>query len=274
MYSFCFQSVQVYFVLKSGNPNGEFSVDPSSGRIVVAGKLDRDTVPVIHLVLAAVDRGAPPLESTVTITIYLSDVNDSPPRFTSKSYIASVNEINPIGTSVTTVTAIDPDAPGPGSEVRYSLLKDGGGDFTIDAVSGLIETAQLLDRETTARYDIIAMATDQDLNPAARHSSTVTVTVLIGDYNDNPPKFTSKPIIGGLLQDAVTGAEAATLSATDLDGGGKAPLSYSIFAGDSVNFSVNPLSGVVKFTGLPGSLSFQKKPFFNMTARATDSGGR
>ena len=240
----------------------------------MAGSLDRDTSPVIHLVLAAVDGGTPQLSATVTITINLSDVNDNPPRFTKAPYTASISESAFVGASVVTVTAIDPDAPGPRSEVRYYFQDDANAHFTINAVSGLIQTAKLLDREQTAKYNLVVGARDQDPDPASCLSSVAMVTVLIGDINDNLPVFTSSPVVGGLAENAVNSTIAVTLSATDRDQGQNAALTYRIFGADSAMFRVDPATGVVRFIGAVGSISFVTKRFYNMTARATDSGGR
>lgn len=59
--------------------------------------------------------------------------------------------------------------------------------FHIDPHSGAVTLAAPLDRETTSAYSFTVVATDGGPEPL---SSSARVTVLVQDYNDNPPVFT------------------------------------------------------------------------------------
>nr|XP_023671986.1 cadherin-18-like [Paramormyrops kingsleyae]XP_023671987.1 cadherin-18-like [Paramormyrops kingsleyae]XP_023671988.1 cadherin-18-like [Paramormyrops kingsleyae]XP_023671989.1 cadherin-18-like [Paramormyrops kingsleyae]XP_023671991.1 cadherin-18-like [Paramormyrops kingsleyae]XP_023671992.1 cadherin-18-like [Paramormyrops kingsleyae] len=125
-----------------------------------------------------------PFADTTTLKIIVGDV-DEPPVFSMDYYILDVYENAPVGTEVGTVTARDPDSTN--SPIRYfidsGLNKDAC--FSIDAVTGVIMTTQILDREETAWHNITVTAVEAD-NPSLISHIPVTVQVL--DVNDNPPR--------------------------------------------------------------------------------------
>ncbi|KAK3556136.1 hypothetical protein QTP70_005619 [Hemibagrus guttatus] len=88
------------------------------------------------------------------------------------------------------VMASDADDPTYGSSARivYSVL-DGEKFFTVDRQTGVIRTAVAdLDRETQDRYELVVKATDMAGQMGGLSGST-TVTIVITDVNDNPPRF-------------------------------------------------------------------------------------
>ena len=73
------------------------------------------------------------------------------------------------------------------ARIRYSII-DGNADgkFTINAISGLINTTGPLDREQKGKYQLKVKATD---GGTPQMSSSVPVEVIVGDLNDNNPEF-------------------------------------------------------------------------------------
>jgi hypothetical protein len=55
--------------------------------------LDRETTPVVVLVLTATDGGSPPRADTFRIEVTLDDINDNTPFFVPAVYTASVAEV-------------------------------------------------------------------------------------------------------------------------------------------------------------------------------------
>lgn len=64
--------------------------------------------------------------------------------------------------------------------------------FRIDPHTGTLTLAAPLDRETIAQYSFTVTATDGGPKPL---STSTRVTVMIKDYNDNPPVFTKDTYI-------------------------------------------------------------------------------
>lgn len=65
--------------------------------------------------------------------------------------------------------------------------------FRIDETSGELFTTDTLDRETVAIYRLIVIGSDK--HPSQPLSSSVFVTVLIGDINDHWPQFMNSPYV-------------------------------------------------------------------------------
>lgn len=65
--------------------------------------------------------------------------------------------------------------------------------FAIDETSGEMFTTDVLDRETVAVYRLVVIGSD--MHPSHPLSSSVVVTVLIGDVNDHWPEFLSGPYV-------------------------------------------------------------------------------
>lgn len=85
---------------------------------------------------------------------------------------ASVEELPLAGLPVGFAAAIDPNA---GDSHTYTLIDNAAGRFVIDAASGLIRTAAVLDFESATSHDIVVRATDSS---GAFVDSPFTITVL------------------------------------------------------------------------------------------------
>nr|XP_014427795.1 protocadherin gamma-A1 [Pelodiscus sinensis] len=93
--------------------------------LVTDRALDRERVSGYNVTVTATDRGTPPLSSTTSISVQLSDINDNAPIFSQTSYTVSIPENNPSGASVCSVRATDRDW-GENARVTYSLLEGEG----------------------------------------------------------------------------------------------------------------------------------------------------
>lgn len=85
--------------------------------------------------MKAQDRGIPPLSSTATVSIVITDVNDCAPQFESSRYDLWIAENSPISTTVGTIIARDQDE-GDNALIQFRIF---GG---IDAKLFDIETAR------------------------------------------------------------------------------------------------------------------------------------
>jgi hypothetical protein len=74
----------------------------------------------------------------------------------------------------------------------YSL-SGGDGQFSINPSTGQIISSSLLDRETRSTYQLLVVATDGG-EPQGL-SSSATVSVVVSDVNDNPPRFHHHPYV-------------------------------------------------------------------------------
>ncbi|XP_015428085.1 PREDICTED: protocadherin gamma-A7 [Myotis davidii] len=90
-------------------------------KLVTDGVLDREQTPEYNVTITATDRGKPPLSSSTTITLRVTDVNDNAPVFQQPAYLVHVPENNPPPASIAQVSASDPDL-GPNGQVSYAIV--------------------------------------------------------------------------------------------------------------------------------------------------------
>ncbi|XP_026856530.2 cadherin-22 isoform X1 [Electrophorus electricus] len=207
-----------------------FIIDEVTGDIHATERLDREEKAFYTLRAQARDRQTDaPLEPESEFVIKVQDINDSEPKFLEGPYIGSVAELSPIGTSVMKVIAADADDLTYGSSARivYSVL-DGEKFFTVDRQTGVIRTAVAdLDRETQDRYELVVKATDMAGQMGGLSGST-TVTIVITDVNDNPPRFPQKMYQFSISEGAAIGTSVGRVMATDDDMGENTDMSYLI----------------------------------------------
>ncbi|XP_026111382.1 cadherin-22-like, partial [Carassius auratus] len=207
-----------------------FIIDEVTGDIHATERLDREEKTFYTLRAQARDRLTDaPLEPESEFVIKVQDINDSEPKFLEGPYIGSVAELSPVGTSVMKVMASDADDPTYGSSARivYSVL-EGERVFTVDRQTGVIRTAVAdLDRETQDRYELVVKATDMAGQMGGLSGST-TVTIVITDVNDNPPRFPQKMYQFSVSEDAAVGTSIGRVIATDADMGENTDMSYLI----------------------------------------------
>uniref|UniRef100_A0AAY4EI58 Cadherin-22 n=1 Tax=Denticeps clupeoides TaxID=299321 RepID=A0AAY4EI58_9TELE len=207
-----------------------FIIDEITGDIHATQRLDREEKAFYTLRAQARDRVTDaPLEPESEFVIKVQDINDSEPKFLEGPYIGSVAELSPIGTSVMKVAASDADDPSYGSSARvvYSVL-EGERFFTVDRDTGVIRTAVAdLDRETQDRYELVVKATDMAGQMGGLSGST-TVTIVITDVNDNPPRFSQKMYQFSVSEGAAVGTAVGRIIASDADMGDNTDMSYLI----------------------------------------------
>ncbi|XP_008569828.1 PREDICTED: cadherin-22, partial [Galeopterus variegatus] len=207
-----------------------FLIDELTGDIHAMERLDREQKTFYTLRAQARDRATNRLlEPESEFIIKVQDINDSEPRFLHGPYIGSVAELSPTGTSVMQVMASDADDPTYGSSARlvYSVL-DGEHHFTVDPKTGVIRTAVPdLDRESQERYEVVIQAMDMAGQLGGLSGST-TVTIVVTDVNDNPPRFPQKMYQFSIRESAPIGTAVGRVKAEDSDVGENTDMTYHL----------------------------------------------
>uniref|UniRef100_A0A8C0GI16 Cadherin domain-containing protein n=1 Tax=Chelonoidis abingdonii TaxID=106734 RepID=A0A8C0GI16_CHEAB len=168
--------------------------------------LDREEQDHYSLQVLATDLGSPPLSSVTRVNVSLLDVNDNSPVFYPVQYFPHIQENEPAGSYVTTISASDPDL-GPNGTIKYSISAGDNSRFQIHGQTGVITTKIALDREEKTAYQLQIIATDGG-NLQSQNQAIVTITVL--DTQDNPPTGPNKP----RLSVSVVGIPQPPLEAT------------------------------------------------------------
>ncbi|XP_037587098.1 cadherin-5 isoform X2 [Cebus imitator] len=228
-----------------------FRVDAETGDVFAIERLDRENISEYHLtaVIADKDTGEN-LETPSSFTIKVHDVNDNWPVFSHRLFNASVPESSAVGTSVTSVTAVDADDPtvADHASVMYQILK-GKEYFAIDNTGLIVTATKNLDREKQARYEIVVEA--RDAQGLRGESGTATVLVTLRDINDNFPYFTQTKYTFAVPEDTRVGTSVGSLFVKDPDEPQNRMTKYSILRGDyqdAFTIETNPThnEGIIK----------------------------
>ncbi|KFQ09898.1 Neural-cadherin, partial [Leptosomus discolor] len=181
----------IYSIKSDSDPMRQFAVD-QYGHVIVANKLDREVIQKYSLVVQASDQGTPAGTGSVTVLIDLLDVNDNGPRFEAP-YMPVVWE-NILGPEIVYMNqtskllhAFDPDSEENGPPFTFSLPPDYQNSLDFSLTDNRNNTATVtalrsFDREEQKVFHLPVVITDSGI-PAM--SSTNTLTITIGDENDN-----------------------------------------------------------------------------------------
>lgn len=168
---------------------GDFIIEPYSGIIRTARKLDRENVPVYNLKAFAVDKGVPPLKAVVSVHVVVQDINDNAPVFEKDELFIYVEENRPVESVVAQITATDPDE-GTNAQIMYQIVEGNIPEvFHLDIYNGDLTVLTELDYETKTEYIIVVQATSAPL------VSRATVHIRLLDMNDNKPVLQNFEII-------------------------------------------------------------------------------
>ena len=228
-------------------------------RLVALQSFDREQKDRYTVSIQCNDHGTPPLSSTLTIPIVITDLNDHKPHFSKPVFTTSITENNLPGATIITVDAKDFDE-GANAEITYHLEGiDIENILSIDAINGHISALEPLDYETRRRLEMIVVATD-DGDP--QQSSSVTVDINIMDLDDEAPVFPERDYTFWTLENQMIGTEIATVQAQDVD---SPYITYSLETNASPNvFDIDPTSGRIYLTqvstyNLGNSMIYYKK---------------
>ncbi len=110
-----------------------------------------------------------------------------------------------MNSDVVTLEADDPDS----STLTYSI--ESGNDglyFRINPLTGLLQTARSLDRETEAEFNLMIAAEDEQGN-----NGTTTVQIQLLDVNDEAPIFLEVAYYARVAENSQSGTQVLPVSA-------------------------------------------------------------
>uniref|UniRef100_A0A8V5GG49 Uncharacterized protein n=1 Tax=Melopsittacus undulatus TaxID=13146 RepID=A0A8V5GG49_MELUD len=262
--------------LLSEDGRQHFRLDPGSGRLVVAERLDREelcgqsatcTLP-FELLLAN------PVQF-FRVEVAVEDINDHAPVFPEERVTIKSPEMSNPGSRFPLQGARDLDVGSNGiqayrisPENEYFSVDFGSQSQDAKYIELVLEKP--LDREEQAEVDFSLIAVDGGSPP---RSGTTQVHVVVLDVNDNAPTFTRKVFIAQVLENAPEGSVVVRVAATDRDMGVNGDISYQFSqAGDQSYsaFVIDPMSGEIKLTK---PLDFEAAKKHELSVQATDGGG-
>ncbi|XP_038055589.1 protocadherin Fat 1-like isoform X3 [Patiria miniata] len=213
-----------------------FSINERTGYISLRQELDRETKSVYNITVNGVIEES---KAVAYVVVYVLDANDNSPVFDQQSYSFEIKENFPVHTPVVQVTARDADL-GENGFISYSLANTNPIPFTIDHMTGFINTSKVLDYETMRReYNLRVRASDW--GSPFRRESEVLVAIRLQNINDNRPQFEKIDCVGTISRTLTAGENIALISAIDFDGDER---ELRIVSGNTRDlFALHPTSG-------------------------------
>ncbi|XP_061821220.1 cadherin-7a isoform X1 [Nerophis lumbriciformis] len=216
-------NAEMDYRIMDGDGPGLFNIttdeNTQEGVVLLLKPLDFETKSSFSLRVEATNRNIDsnflslgPFSDTTALKVTVEDV-DEPPVFSTPLSKMSVSEDARVGTSIGRVSAHDPDTSNNG--IRYSIDRNTDMErfFNVDALSGIISTAKLLDREANLVHNLTILAIEsQDPNQIGKGLAIVTVL----DVNDNAPVF-AIDYETLLCENSAPGTVIQTVSAVDDD---------------------------------------------------------
>ncbi|XP_047222516.1 protocadherin-23 [Girardinichthys multiradiatus] len=234
------ENTHLDYAIISGNEEKRFCMEvkmtsienemKNVGRLVLCSSLDRETTEYYELTVRVSDRGTPPLNSSSTIKVTVTDCNDNAPIFFSTEYHAQVSESSQIGTSLVQVSAWDPDL-GINGLVHYEIISGNSkGHLKLDHQSGLLVVNHTLDYEADFKYILTIRATDGGQASENHNVAFTVVFIKVLDENDNTPYFMFPTVTCSVLENLPAFSHTCSVHAVDKDSGPYGQLTYSIMS--------------------------------------------
>ncbi|UZC90872.1 cadherin domain-containing protein [Vibrio cholerae] len=254
----------VTYSIKSGNDNGWFAIDATTGVITLTAKgaeaaaNDFEALANVHslVVTATEDAGLGGVKTTdITVKLNEQNIDDNAPKFegtTDGEYSFSYDENSAADTILGTVKATDADK----ETVTYSIKSgNDNGWFAIDATTGVITLtakgaeAAANDFEALANVHSLVVTATEDAGLGGVKTTDITVKLNEQNLDDNAPKFegtTDGEYSFSYDENSAADTVLGTVKATDAD---KETVTYSIKSGnDNGWFAIDATTGVITLT--------------------------
>ncbi|XP_065164456.1 neural-cadherin isoform X4 [Atheta coriaria] len=214
-----------YAIDRTSDRKRQFSIN-QEGTVSIQRSLDREDTPRHQVKILAIDDGVPPKTATATLTVIVQDINDNAPSFL-KDYRPVLPEHIP-PRKVVEILATDDDDRSKSNGPPFQFRLDPGADDIIRASfkveqdqkgangdgMAIVSSLRSFDREQQKEYLIPIVIKDHG-NPAM--TGTSTLTVVIGDVNDNKMQPGSKDIFVYNYQGQAPETEIGRVYVYDLD---------------------------------------------------------
>lgn len=243
----------------SGNVNGTFAINPSTGQITIANStsLDFETTPVFNLAIRIQDPSG--LAATRTQRINLVDVNEQP-GLNDLAFVLNENSANQ--TPVGQIAGTDPD----NDLLTYSIASgNSNGAFSINPATGLINVANgsLLNFETGSAVTLTIVATD----PGGL-SQEAQVLITLANINEAPTDIALSST--DTAENNIANAIVGTLNAIDSDSNDSFTFALAAGTGSTDNGSFSISSNSLSIIPVA---NFEAKASYSIRVQVTDLGG-
>lgn len=221
--------------------------------------------------VVATDSGKYNARSTkVPVTVYIKDVNDNKPIFTTYPFQEKVPAYIQPGQNILKVTAKDIDE-GTNAEIVYSLVNEGNfGKFRINPNSGVLTATQSLASSNGKVIYLNVVATDKGNPPK---SSTGLIELVVGDLPQTPLnlRFQNSSYDVTIPENIDQFRDVIQVSAVRTDGR-RQKILYTFGTGNEENiFVIGAESGMIQVRD-PKNLDYELHHNINLVVEAKTEG--
>ena len=240
---------EIIYRLSPNNNNDTkqtYAINGTTGQLSVIKHLSYNQGVPIIIYVEAEDKGSQPKTSQVIVYVNIIDSKNRPPEINvnilSGDVQASVSEYANVGAVVAYVGIIDKDTDRngkvdcTGDMENFGLERLAVNEYKV-VVSGS------LNREMKTQYLIVINCHDNGSPPK---NSSANFTVRILDENDNPPRFSQGTYFLRTEENNAIGDVIGTVTATDMDIGRNAKLTYTLKDSSCNDMFLDSVSGEIR----------------------------
>uniref|UniRef100_A0A8C2VLV5 Protocadherin gamma subfamily C, 3 n=2 Tax=Chinchilla lanigera TaxID=34839 RepID=A0A8C2VLV5_CHILA len=252
-----------------------FSLNPRSGSLVTAGRIDREELCaqssrcLVSFNILMEDK-----MNLFPVEVEIMDVNDNAPRFLQEEITVKIMENTAPGMRFPLNEAGDPDV-GTNSLQGYQLSPNRH--FSLVVQSGTdkkkypeLVLEQVLDREGEAIHHLVLTAYDGGDPPL---SGTTRIQVTVVDVNDHTPVFSLPQYQVTVPENVPIGTKLLTINAVDLDEGVNGQVTYSFRQITPKLLRIFHLNSLTGELSTLESLDYEESSFYEMEVQAQDGPG-
>ena len=275
------ENAELVYTIFDGDTTGSFTID-SNGTIMTTKPLNKTDSRYYTLTILARDKGLISLYGFGEVLVEVLDANDNAPQF-DEPLIASFSENDMPGTVFYQINATDPDE-GTNSHIAYYLSEESIYNmtrydnltnttvvrFAVDEHSGNVSIRDTFDRELEGELELTVIALDMGTVPGMLNTSVV-LTVLVEDYNDNVPAFLNESYVFYVTENEEFGTSLGQVYANDNDAtypNNEITFSLTSAWGDS-NVTIDEATGRLYVNG---SIDWEESAVIDVIVYATDLG--
>jgi len=207
-----------YTFIDGANDNAYFTIAGSQLKTNYAS-FDREVKSVYTVQIRSTDNGTPGLTFDKSLTITISDVNETPTNIILSNN--TIQEHNPADTVIGDLSTTDPDS---GQTFTYTLVTNPDDKFKI--VGSQLQTNAVLEYEDNTSYAIRIRTTDN--GAPTNLSFEKDFTIIITDANDAPTDISLSD--NKVEEHPGSGVQIGILSTTDADAG--QAFTYELVSGE------------------------------------------
>ena len=248
--------------IRLGNTNGQFSLS-SINQLQLASPLQFNTLQLYSLTISCRDNSSSPKLDSSNIKINVVNTILEQIVFLNTPYTAVVADTSPVGITVLTVSATDPDSNS-SDHLRFSLDNSAEVPFLIESVTGEIQSTRSLLPFSMQTLTLEIRVVDE-LVPTRIQFELAYVT--INRTINSPPVFQSDSYFLNISELASPFTRLSTLSCSDNEND---TVEYSIESGNlNDSFILAVTSGIL---AVKSALDFESINLYVLTVSCLDNG--